>query len=279
MLNHGDYNLLDGFQIPKIGFGTYKLNGYAGIRTIEQAINTGYRLIDGAYNYGNEGAVGQAVRNSSVPRDQLTVTSKLPGRFHQYQKAIEVVQESLLRSGLDYLDLYLIHWPNPKKDLYVEAWQALIDSQRFGLVRSIGVCNFLPEHIERLEKETGVLPVVNQIELHPFFNQKAQREYDASKGILTQAWSPLGRASAVLTNDIVTTIAKKYHKSPAQVILRWEIQIGAIPIPKASHISRQKQNLDVFDFDLSNDDIAAINSLTKPDGRNSNQDPAVYEEF
>jgi len=184
------YILADGFKIPKVGFGTSGFKGLDGTRRIEMALNNGYRLIDSAYNYENEGAVGKAIRNSGISRDQITVTSKLPGRHHGYDDALAAIEESVLRTGLDYLDLYLIHWPNPQEDKYVEAWQALVDAQKAGLVRSIGVSNFLPEYIERLEAETGVLPVINQVELHPYFNQAEQRKFDASKGIITQAWGP-----------------------------------------------------------------------------------------
>lgn len=274
-----EFYLLDGYKLPRVGFGTYTLNGAAGVRTIEQAIVNGYRLIDSAFNYENEGAVGQAIRNSSVPRDQLTITSKLPGRHQKYDEALDAIQESILRTGLDYLDLYLIHWPNPKEDLYVEAWQALIDAKKWGWIRSIGVCNFLPKHINRLEKETGELPVVNQIELHPFFNQEEQRDYDASKGIITEAWSPLGRASAVLKNEVIGKIADQHDKTIPQVILRWQVQSNVLPIPKASHAKRQEQNLAVFDFELSNEEMAIIDGLTQPDGRIQNQDPAEYQEF
>ncbi|WP_277631318.1 aldo/keto reductase [Atopococcus tabaci] len=273
------YILSDGFKIPKVGFGTYQLNGYDGVRRIEQAISAGYRLLDSAVNYENEGAVGRAVKNSGVSRDELTVTSKLPGRYHGYQDAVNTIQESVLRTGLDYIDLYLIHWPNPIEDKYVEAWQALVDAQKAGLVRSIGVSNFLPEHIERLEKETGVLPVINQVELHPFFNQETQRAFDASKQIITQAWSPLGRASAVLKEQTIVDIAEKHKKSIAQVILRWQVQLGVLPIPKSSSIVRQEENLNLFDFSLSEEEMAAINQLMKQDGRRKGQDPAVYQEF
>lgn len=273
------YELADGFQIPKIGFGTYKLNGIHGTRVIEQALNTGYRLIDSAFNYENEGIVGKAVRNSSVARDQITVASKLPGRHHTYQEALDTIQESVARFGLDYIDLYLIHWPNPKQGQYVEAWQALIDAQKNGLVRSIGVSNFLPEHIDRLEKETGVLPVINQIELHPNFNQQQQRKYDRSKKIVTEAWSPLGRASEILQNATIRKIAAKYGKSIPQIILRWEVQLDVLPIPKASHSARQIDNLNVFDFTLSDEDMTVMNNLTRADGRLKDQDPADYEEF
>lgn len=271
--------LSDGYSIPHLGFGTYSLNGSTGVRVIEAALNTGYRLIDSAFNYENEGAVGQAVRNSSIPRDQITVTSKLPGRHHQYNEALDAIQESILRTGLDYLDLYLIHWPNPKEDHYVEAWQALIDAKKWGWIRSIGVCNFLPEHLLRLEKETSELPVVNQIELHPFFNQEKQRAFDSSKSIITQAWSPLGRASAVLQNEIIAAIAKSHGKTIPQIILRWEVQSQVVPIPKASHIARQKQNLAIFDFELTKDEMLLIDGLTQPNGRTNQQDPATYQEF
>lgn len=273
------YQLRDGLVVPKVGFGTYKLNGLTGVNTMVQALSNGYRLLDSAFNYENEGAVGEAIRRSEVPRSEIIVASKLPGRHHSYDEAITTIQESLLRAGLDYYDLYLIHWPNPKEDLYVEAWQALIAAQRFGLVRSIGVSNFLPEHLDRLEIETGVLPVINQVELHPYFNQESQREYNAQRGILTQDWSPLGRASEILNNPVLSEIANKYGRNVGQIILRWEIQLDTMPIPKASSTMRQLGNLDIFDFELTSEEMAMINGLSKPDGRLKNQDPAEYQEF
>ena len=273
------YILSDGFKIPKIGLGTYTMKGADGVRRIEMALNNGYRLIDSAFNYENEGTVGRAVRNSGIPRDQITVASKLPGRHHEYQAALQTIEESVLRTGLDYIDLYLIHWPNPKQEKFVEAWQALIDAQKTGLVRSIGVSNFLPEHIDRLEKETGVLPVINQIEMHPYFNQTEQRLYDASKDIVTQSWSPLGRNNASTKEDIILEIADKYGKTPAQVILRWNIEQNVLPIPKSTHVGRQAENLAIFDFSLTTDEIEEINSISRPDGRNKGQNPAEYEEF
>lgn len=273
------YQLRDGLIIPKVGFGTYKLNGLSGVNTMVQALSNGYRLLDSAFNYENEGAVGEAIRRSEVPRSEIIVTSKLPGRHQTHDAAIQTIQESLLRAGLDYYDLYLIHWPNPLEDHYVEAWQALIEAQKFGLIRSIGVCNFLPEHLDRLEKETGVLPVINQVELHPHFNQAEQRAYDQSKGILTQDWSPLGRASEILNNPVISEIAEKYGKNVGQTILRWEVQLGTAPIPKASSKARQLGNLDIFDFELSEAEMEKINQLSKPDGRLKNQDPSTYQEF
>ncbi|MEE6716931.1 aldo/keto reductase [Schleiferilactobacillus harbinensis] len=275
------YTLADGLQLPKVGFGTYKLNGASGVNAMVSALNVGYRLLDTAYNYENEGAVGEAIRRSGIPRADILVSSKLAGRHQHYQEALQTIQESLYRANLDYFDLYLIHWPNPKEGLYVEAWQALIDAQKFGLIRSIGVSNFLPEHIDKLQKETGVLPVINQVELHPFFNQQAQIDYDRAHHILTEAWSPLGRASAnnVLKNPVINELAEKYHRGPGQIILRWHVQRGVLPIPKSTHVSRQEENFNLFDFTIDDADMAKINALTRPDGRYNNQDPAVYEEF
>lgn len=273
------YKLNDGQIIPEIGFGTYKLNGNKGAQSIVSAINNGYRMLDTAYNYENEGAVGRAIASAHVQRTELTVTSKLPGRYYHYDDAIERIQESLYRAHLDYFDLYLLHWPNPKRDMYVEAWNALIDAQKFGLVKSIGVCNFLPEHLDRLEKETGVIPAVNQIELHPYFNQKDMRKYDSEHGIVTMDWSPLGRASSVLKDPTLVELAKKYDKSVGQLILRWEHQLDTLPIPKSAHPSRQLDNIDIFDFKISDEDMQRINGLTRIDGRTKNQDPAEYEEF
>lgn len=274
-----EITLNDGMTIPSIGFGTYKLNGSDGAAAISSAINIGYRLIDTAYNYENEGTVGEAVRRSSVPRQDLRITSKLPGRYHSYQKAVTTIQESLYRANLDYYDLYLIHWPNPKQDVYVEAWQALIDAKKWGLIRSIGVCNFLPEHLERLEKETGVKPSINQIELHPFFNQEEQRKWHEQHGIVTESWSPLARANDVFRNETLRKIADNHSKTISQIILRWHYQLGAVSIPKSSSPERQLENISIFDFALDDDEMNTILQLTRADGRLKNQDPAVYEEF
>ncbi|QAA22790.1 aldo/keto reductase [Sporolactobacillus terrae] len=271
--------LNDGLLLPAVGFGTYKLNGAAGINSILSAIDTGYRLLDSAFNYENEGALGEAVRRSSVPREALIITSKLPGRHHKYDEAITTIQESLFRAGLDYYDLYLIHWPNPSKDLYVEAWQALIDAQKWGLIRSIGVCNFLPEHLDRLIKETGVTPSVNQVELHPYFSQEKQRAYDKEHGIVTESWSPLGRANKLLQDPDIKQIADAHQKTIPQIILRWHVQLGAVPIPKSSKPSRQLDNLSLFDFKLNDEEMQKIGRLSHADGRTYNQDPAIYEEF
>ncbi|MGG3434976.1 aldo/keto reductase [Heyndrickxia coagulans] len=274
-----EIKLNDGMTVPAVGFGTYKLNGAAGVQAIVSAIDAGYRLIDSAFNYENEGAVGEAVRRSSVPREQLRITSKLPGRHHAYKEAVQTIQESLYRSGLDYFDLYLIHWPNPSKDLYVEAWQALVDAQKWGLVRSIGVSNFLPEHLQRIIKETGVAPSINQVELHPYFAQEEQRAWHEEHGIVTESWSPLGRANHLLEDPAIQKIAAAHQKSVPQVILRWHTQLGVIPLPKSASPERQLENLSIFDFSLSEEEMRTISGLSHPDGRTFGQDPATYEEF
>ena len=271
--------LNDGLEVPAIGFGTYMLNGADGVNAIKNAIDIGYRLLDTAFNYENEGAVGKAVRQSSIPREELLICSKLPGRHHAYQEAIHTIQESLYRGGLEYYDLYLIHWPNPRVNLYVEAWQALIEAKKQGLIRSIGVCNFLPEHIDRLIKETDVKPSINQIELYPYFNQEEQRRWHTAHGIVTESWSPLGRGNSVLKDEKIVDIATAYRKSTSQVILRWHIQSGAIPIPKASSQKHQRDNLDIFDFQLTEEEMSVISGLTTETGRTYNQDPRTYEEF
>ncbi|MBY7142114.1 aldo/keto reductase [Virgibacillus sp. NKC19-3] len=274
-----EITLNDGMTVPAIGFGTYNLNGNDGVNAITSAMDIGYRLIDTAYNYENEGTVGKSLKRSSIPRSDLRITSKLPGRYHTYDKAVTTIQESLYRANLDYYDLYLIHWPNPNQDMYVEAWQALIDAKKWGLVRSIGVCNFLPEHLERLHKETGVKPSINQIELHPFFNQEDQRKWHEENNVQTESWSPLARANDVLQNEAIQKIADRHNKTTSQVILRWHYQLGAIAIPKSASYERQLENISIFDFSLDDEDMGTLASLTRPDGRNNNLDPAIYEEF
>ncbi len=269
----------DGFTLPEIGFGTYKLNGVNGLDAVERALDAGYTMLDSAFNYENEGMVGKAVRESGVDRDSVQVVSKLPGRHHAHDEAAYTVEESLFRTGLDRLDLYLIHWPNPLVDKYVEAWQALIEAKEKGLVAAIGVCNFLPAHIERLVRETGVRPVVNQIEMHPYFPQEDTLAYDKEHGILTEAWSPLGRNNDLLANPVVTEIAKAHDATPGQTVLAWHIARGAVPIPKAASNKRQIENLQAQDLTLTADEIARITGLARPDGRLAGQDPATYQEF
>ena len=271
--------LNDGHTLPAVGFGTHRLNGREGVEAIVNATASGYRLLDGAVNYENEGAVGEAVRRSGVARQDLRIASKLPGRHHAYEEALVCIEESLFRTRLDYFDLYLVHWPNPSKDLYVEAWRALIEAQRRGQVKSIGVCNFLPEHLQRIIDATGVKPAVNQIELHPYFPQHEQLAWHREHGIATQSWSPLGRANHLLKDPALQGIAQRLGKTLVQVILRWHHQLGTIALPKAASVQRQRENLAIFDFELSAEDMALIATLATPDGRTFDQDPAHYEEY
>ncbi|OIL36807.1 aldo/keto reductase, partial [Oenococcus oeni] len=221
--------LNDGHSLPAIGLGTYLVRGGQGVDQILSAIEDGYRLIDTSTNYDSEGAVGEAIRCSGIPRSEFIVTSKLPGKYHHYQDAMMMIQESIFRMGIDYLDLYLIHWPLPKRDHYVEAWKALVDAQKLGLIRSIGVSNFLPEHLDRIINESGVTPAVNQIEVHPYWVQEDMLAANKSRGIVSEAWSPLGRGSAALKEDIIKNLADKYGKNTGQIILRWHTQRGIIP--------------------------------------------------
>ncbi len=274
-----EITLNDGVTVPAIGFGTANLKGSQGVSAMQNAIENGYRLLDTAYNYENEGAVGEAIKRSRIARNELIITSKLPGRYQETAHVRPAIEESLFRANLDYLDLYLIHWPNPKQDHYVEAWQALIEAKEQGLIRSIGVCNFLPDHIERLVNETGVKPSVNQIELHPFFNQAAQRKWHEENHVHTQSWSPLSRGRDILEHETITEIAETHRKSAGQIILRWHYQLGASTVPRSTSPVRQLENISIFDFSLNEDEMKAINALSRPDGRLKNQDPAVYEEF
>lgn len=273
------FTLNDGNTLPAIGFGTYPLTGDDGVAAIASALEVGYRLLDTAVNYGNEREVGEAVRRVGLPRDAVRVTSKIPGRHHGYDDAIASTKASLERLGLDYLDLHLIHWPNPSQDRYVEAWQALVELRRQGLVRSIGVSNFTHAHLLRIIEETGVTPAVNQIEMHPYFPQTEMRRTHDELGIRTEAWSPMGKRNAPFTEEPVRSAAERHHVTPGQVILRWHHQLGTLPIPKSAHPERQTQNLDIFDFSLSEAEVAAITSLGRPDGRLFGGDPNTHEEM
>ena len=273
------FKMHDGYKIPAVGFGTSSVLGKSGAESVENALKNGYRLIDTAIRYENEGAVGEGIRRSSVPREEVFVTSKLRGGLYDYDRALAAIEESLFRTGLEYFDLFLLHWPNPKQDKYTEAWKALIQAQKNGYVRSIGVCNFEPAHINRLIDETGVKPAVNQIELHPYFNQKELREFNKEHDIITESWSPLSRARTVIYDETLKQLAENKNKEIAQVILRWHYQHGVLPIPKASSSEHQLANLNIFDFELTEVEMQEIDSLTQEEGRIDNQNPNEYEEF
>ncbi|WP_329258598.1 aldo/keto reductase [Streptomyces pseudovenezuelae] len=276
MISIPTHTLNDGTRIPALGLGTWPMDDTEAERAVATALESGYRLVDTATNYRNETGVGRGVAAAGVPREEVLVTTKLPGRHHGYEEALASFEESRARLGLEYVDLYLIHWPLPRVDRYVDSWNAMIKLREDGLVRSIGVSNFTPAHIERLEKETGVLPSVNQIELHPLFPQDELRAFHAAKGIVTESWSPLGRGSDLLDDPVVAGVAEAHGVTPGQVILRWHTQLGALPIPKSGDPERQRANLDVFGFELSGAELAAIGDRAH---RRLGGDPEVHEEF
>jgi 2,5-diketo-D-gluconate reductase A len=271
------YPMNDGRTIPAIGFGTYNLRGEDGIASIVSALQAGYRLLDTALNYNNEVEVGEAIRRSGINRDEIMVTTKLPGRHHGFDETLASFEESRGHLGMDYVDLYLIHWPLPRIGKYVDTWRAMIQLREQGLVRSIGVSNFTPEYLSRLIDETGVAPAVNQIELHPRFPQQAMRQANLSHGIVTESWSPLARQHPVDTEPVIVGIAAEHEVTPAQVVLRWHVQLGAVPVPKSASPRRQAENLDVFGFRLTDAEITAISSLES--GRLWGGDPETNEEF
>ncbi|CAM01272.1 diketogulonate reductase-like aldo/keto reductase [Saccharopolyspora erythraea NRRL 2338] len=267
--------LNDGRKIPVMGLGTYPMDDAEAERGVSGALEIGYRLIDTAANYGNETGTGRGVTGSGVPREEVVVTTKLPGRHHGHDETLASFEESRRRLGLDHVDLYLIHWPLPRVDKYVDSWKAMIELREKGVVGSIGVSNFTPEHVERLERETGVLPAINQVELHPAFPQDELRAYHADKGIVTESWSPLGRG-ALLDDPAITEIARAHDVTPAQVVLRWHLQLGALPIAKSADPRRRRLNLDVFGFELGEDEMTAV--ADRPH-RRIGGDPDSHEEF
>ncbi|MBN8470145.1 aldo/keto reductase [Corallococcus exiguus] len=269
--------LNDGSSIPPMGFGTWPLTGDEAAVAVETALRTGYRLIDTAARYDNEEDVGRGLHASGVPRSEVFVTTKLAGADHGYDATLRAFDASARRLGLERVDLYLIHWPLPARNLYVDSWRAFLRLKDEGRVRSVGVSNFDPEHIRRLVDVTGVAPVVNQVELHPDFAQKPLRDDAASQGIVVEAWSPLGRGGELLKRDVITRLAKKHGRSPAQIILRWHVELGNVAIPKSQNPQRMKENLEVFDFRLDADDLGALAALDR--GHRQGGDPNVYVEL
>lgn len=253
--------LNDGNQMPQLGLGVYKVEDAIAAELVSNAISLGYRLIDTASMYENEIGVGDGIRAAGVNRDEIFVTTKFWLDGLGYENTLAEFDKSLKKLGLDYLDMYLIHWPAPKRGLlYVDSWRAMEKLQAEGLIRSIGVSNFHGHHIDEILKVSSVVPAVNQIELHPWLTQEAMVEYDASHGIITQAWSPLARGK-IFDEALLAELAGVYGKSAAQVVLRWHIQRGISVIPKTSSVGRLAENLDVFDFELSADDVARISAL------------------
>ena len=271
-------DLNDGRAIPQLGLGIYAMNGPEGVDAIVNAVDTvGYRLLDTAVNYENEREVGEAVANSAVDREKLFVTSKIPGRHHGFDESIASTEESLARLGLDYLDLHLIHWPNPSVGKYVETWRGLIELRERGLVKSIGVSNFTEAMLTELIDATGVTPAVNQVELHPYFPQADLIAFHRTIGVQTEAWSPLYRDQGLFDEAPIGEAAAAHGVTPAQVVLRWHLQIGSLPIPKSANPDRQATNADVFDFSLTPAEVDAISALER--GRMKDRDPLTHEEM
>jgi 2,5-diketo-D-gluconate reductase A len=269
--------LNSGHEIPVLGLGTYPMNGAEGTAAMAQAISLGYRLLDTAASYENERAVGEAIRRSGADRPELFVTTKLRGSDHGREKTRAAVSASLDRLGLDYLDLYLIHWPLPRLGLYVESYETMLELAAEGLIRSVGVSNFKPAHIAALVDATGVTPAVDQIELSPALPRRETVAYLGGAGVVTQAWTPLGPGRQVIESAAVTAIADARGVTPAQVVLRWEVQQGIVTIPKSGDAGRQRSNLDIFGFTLDDAEMAALAALDQ--GEDMAVDSDVHEEF
>lgn len=262
-----------GAEIPQLGFGVYQVSSDEVVSAVRTAIDAGYRSIDTAALYGNEEGVGKAVAETDVPREELFVTTKLWNDQQGYDSALRAFDESLDKLGLDYVDLYLIHWPAAGQDAYVDTWKAFQKLHEEGRAKAIGVSNFQIPHLRRLFEETDVVPAVNQIELHPRLQQSDLRAFNSEHGILTEAWSPLGQGKGLLEDTTLGSLAEKYGKSPAQIVLRWHLQLKNVVIPKSVTPSRIKENIDVFDFELADDDMAVIASLDA--GERIGPDPDV----
>ncbi len=255
-----------GAAIPQVGLGTWPLDDAEAANAVAAGIGLGYRHLDTATRYGNETGVGEGIRRSGVPRGELFVTTKLDGEFQGDDRAIGGLRAALDRLGTDYVDLLLIHWPLPARDQYVSTWRTFEKLHADGLARAIGVSNFTPAHLDRLAAETSVVPAVNQIQISPAIVRLAQRAYDEAHGIVTQSWSPLGGGSgarALLADPVLTGIADRLDRTPAQVVLRWHVQQGLVVLPKSSDPARMAQNLDLFSFELAPDDLAAIATLAE----------------
>ncbi|GAA2336295.1 aldo/keto reductase [Saccharopolyspora halophila] len=250
-----------GASIPQLGYGVFQVPADEVVTPVRAALDAGYRSIDTAKVYGNEEGVGKAIAESGINREDLFVTTKLWNDDQGHDSALKAFDDSLNRLGLDYVDLYLIHWPVPGKDLYVETWKAFEEIYKSGRAKAIGVSNFQIHHLRRLFEETDVVPALNQIELHPNLPQAELRAFHAEHGIATEAWSPLGRNNGLLDSTTVANLAEKYDKTPGQIVLRWHIQLGNVTIPKSVTPSRIEDNISIFDFELAEDDIAAITAL------------------
>jgi len=263
-----------GAQIPQLGFGVFQVPPDEVVEPVRTAIEAGYRSIDTAAAYGNEEGVGKAIAESGVRREDLFVTTKLWNDRQGYDSTLQAFDESMTKLGLDYLDLYLIHWPAAGQDKYVETWRAFEKLHNEGRIKSIGVSNFQIPHLRRLFEETDVVPAINQIELHPNLQQADLRAFHREHGILTEAWSPIGQGKGLLEDATLASLAEKYGKSPAQIVLRWHVQLGNVVIPKSATPSRIRENIQVFDFEIAEDDMNVIAGLET--GKRVGPDPDVF---
>ena len=253
--------LASGPSIPQLGLGTARMHDGETAAVVRSALELGYRLIDTAENYGNEAGVGRGLRDSGVPREDVFVTSKFNRAWHSVDGVGQAWENSVRRLGLDYLDLFLVHWPIPWQDRYVQAWEGLIRLREEGKVRAVGVSNFTPTHLRRIIAATGVVPDVNQIQLSPYWTQEPARAFHRERGIVTESWTPLGLGRDLLRTPAVAAAAEEHGVTPAQAVLRWHVQQGLVVIPKSAHPERQAENLDVFGFELTDQEMAAISAL------------------
>jgi len=267
--------LNDGHYMPRPGCGFWQVDRWEVEQLIQRALQAGFRHFDTAQAYFNEEGVGQALKHCEVAREELFITSKIRGRDMGYEQTLDSFEVTINDLGLEYLDLFLIHWPMPAKNLYVETWMALIKLQASGRIRSIGVSNFTCEHIKRLIEETGVVPAVNQLELHPHFQQRDTRDFHRNAGIAIQSYSPFGsNGAAVLRNPLIMLLARQHARTPAQIVLRWHLQQGLTPLPRTTNGARFKENANIWDFELSEDDMKLMMSL---DTRTGNTQPLPDE--
>ena len=257
----------DGRTIPQLGYGVWQVEDEVAEKVVGTALQIGYRHVDTAAIYGNEAGVGRAIATSDVAREDIFLTTKLWNSDQGYENAFEAFDASLKKLGTDYVDLYLIHWAKPLQGLYLDSWRALIELQKQGKVRSIGVSNFPEEQLREIIEETGVVPAIHQIELHPYFSQEALRAVHAEYGIVTEAWSPLGNGSDLLQNPVLAEIAERHGATPAQVVLAWHLAKGTVAIPKSVTPSRIEENLASVNVTLTAEDIAAVDALSTPEGR------------
>jgi diketogulonate reductase-like aldo/keto reductase len=272
--NVPNIKLNNGVEMPQLGFGVFQVPDAETTAAVSAALHAGYRSIDTAALYGNEAGVGKALAASGLDRDELFITTKVWNSEQGYDKTLRAFDASMKKLGLEQLDLYLIHWPTPARDLYVETWKAFEKLYADGRVRAVGVSNFQPAHLERILDTGGTVPAVNQVELHPYLQQVRVRAFDAKHEIATEAWSPLAKGGNLLSEPAIVALAEKHGRTPAQVVLRWHLQLGNVVIPKSVTPSRIRENIDVFGFTLTNDEVASLSTLDK--GERTGPDPDTF---